>query len=247
MPKLQAKELTVRYGRGRLIEHINVQFEEGRICALIGPASAGKTTLLRVFNRLLEERAGLKVSGIVTLDGVSIYDLDILELTRRVGMVFPEPTPFAGSIEDNIAYGLRIRGEKDKGVIRDAVEAALREVDLWNLRNSLHMHASGLTIEQQQRLCIARTLALKPEVVLMDEPLQCIDAGARSHVEGIIEEMRGRYTVVMSSTNMELVGRISDDAAFILDGELLEFGPTEVMFTRPRHKRTINFITGRLT
>ncbi len=244
--KLSTRALCVFIGRQQILGPIDLSLEDGRLTALIGPQSAGKTTLLRALNRLMDERSGARVTGSILLDGQSIDAIDHRTLTSRIGMIFPEPAIFPGTVLENLAYGLRLRGVRDKALWRLAAEHALREALLWNeLKDQLNHPASELSAEQKQRLCVARTLTLNPEILLLDEPWSSIDVGSRSRLEELVRELRGRYTILATVSDMNLAGRISDDAAFLLGGKIIEHGPTEELFYRPKDQRTGAFITGR--
>ena len=245
--KLETEALCVFAGRKQILGPIDLSLEAGRFTSLIGPQSAGKTTLLRALNRLMDERSGARVTGKVLLDGKDIYAKpDRISLTQRVGMVFPEPAVFSGTIWDNVSYGLRLRGVRDKGLLRLKIEEALQEAHLWQeVKDILHHPARELSADRQQRLCFARVFALSPEVLLLDEPFSGIDIGSRSRLEELLHSLRGRYTVLAALGELDTAGRLSDDAAFLLDGIVIEHGPAEEIFTRPKDSRTSDYITGR--
>lgn len=245
--KLVTKALCVFAGRRQILGPIDLALGDGRLTALIGPQSAGKSTLLRALNRLVDERSGARVTGSVLLGGKDIYaDPDRRTLTERIGMIFPEPVIFPGTVLDNVSYGLRIRGIKDRSLWHLKAEEALQEAQLWQeVKDGLHRPARDLTPDQQQRLCFARVFALNPEVLLLDEPFAGIDFGSRSRLEELIRSLHGRYTVLAALGGLDIAGRLADDAAFLLDGVVVEHGPAEELFTRPRDSRTEDYITGR--
>lgn len=245
--KLAADALCVFAGRRQILGPIDLELGEGRLTALIGPQSAGKTTFLRALNRLMDERSGARVTGRALLDGRDIYgEIDRRELTARVGMVFPEPVIFPGTVLDNVAYALRIRGIKDKALWMLKAEEALQEANLWQeVKDILNRPARELSVERQQRLCFARVLTLSPEVLLLDEPFTGIDVGSRSRLEELIRSLSGRYTLLAALGDLDVAGRLADDAAFLLDGRIVEHGPAEELFTRPKDARTGDYITGR--
>lgn len=245
--KLATEALCVFIGRRQILGPIDLTIEEGRLTAVIGPQSAGKTTFLRALNRLVDERSGARVTGHAYLDGKDIYqDFERTALTARVGMIFPEPVIFPGTILDNLAYSLRIRGIRDRAIWSLKAEEALRQAMLWQeLKDRLHRPAKDLTADQKQRLCFARTFMLSPEVLLLDEPFDGIDTGSRSLLEELIRSLSGRYTVLAALGDLDQASRLADDAAFLLDGEVVEHGPAEELFYRPRDSRTEAYITGR--
>jgi phosphate transport system ATP-binding protein len=218
------------------------------ITAIIGPSGCGKSTLLRCFNRLNELISSVRTSGQILLDGTDIFreGMELTNLRKRVGMVFQRPNPFPLSIADNVAYGPRIHGKADKSDLAGIVESSLRATLLWDdLKDKLHRPALSLSPEQQQRLCISRLVAIEPEVLLMDEPCSALDPIATQHIEELMQELAARYTIVIVTHNMQQATRVSKEIGFMLLGELVEFGPTEVIFTRPSDKRTDEYVTGR--
>ena len=246
--KVSVRDLNVYYGSNHAIQDASLDIEHNQVTALIGPSGCGKSTFLRAVNRLHDLTPSARVSGIVELDGVNIYSrqVDPIVMRRRVGMVFQRPNPFPMSIFDNVAYGLRVNGERDAGRIAAAVEDSLRNAALWDeVKERLGDSGIALSGGQQQRLCIARVLALKPEVILMDEPASALDPIATVKIEELIAQLRRLYTVVIVTHSMAQAGRVSDRTAFFLDGSIIEVGPTNKIFTRPKDRRTEDYITGR--
>ncbi|HSA96033.1 MAG TPA: phosphate ABC transporter ATP-binding protein PstB [Acidobacteriota bacterium] len=237
--------------RGRpvlALDGVSVEVREREFLALLGPSGCGKSTFIRTLNRMNDVIAGAWVDGKILLDGQDINapDIDVVELRRRVGMVFQKPNPFPKTIYDNIAYGLRINGMRDKRKIEETVEMSLRGAALWDeVKDRLDDNAFALSGGQQQRLCIARSLAVEPEVILFDEPCSAIDPIATAKVEDLIERLKARYTVVIVTHNMQQAARVSDYTAFIMLGELVEFDRTDKIFTNPANKLTEDYITGR--
>jgi phosphate transport system ATP-binding protein len=246
--KIETKGLNLHYGGFHALIDVNIRIRPSTITAIIGPSGCGKSTLLRCFNRLNELIPTVKTGGQITLDGESIYEkaLPLTELRKRVGMVFQRPNPFPLSIYDNIAYGPRVHGVRAKGRLDAIVESSLRATLLWeDLKDRLGKHALALSPEQQQRLCISRLAAIEPEVLLMDEPCSTLDPVATQHIEELMRELSSRYTIVIVTHNMQQATRVSTEIGFMLLGELVEFGETEVIFTRPSDKRTEEYVTGR--
>lgn len=246
--KFSVKNLDLYYGSFQALKKINMNIREHAITALIGPSGCGKSTFLKTLNRMNDFVRDCRITGDVLLDGQDIYkgNIDAITLRQRVGMVFQQPNPFPKSIYDNVAYGPRIRGIKNKNQLDEIVETSLREVGIWDeMKDRLHKSALGLSGGQQQRLCIARTIAVKPEVVLMDEPTSALDPISTSKIEDLAVEMKGKYTVVIVTHNMQQAARISDDTAFFLVGEMVEFGDTRSVFAYPKDKRTEDYISGR--
>jgi len=242
-------DLSMSYGGdGWTIRDISLDIRKHQVTAFIGPSGCGKSTLLRCFNRLNDLIEGMRLQGSITLDGVSIYDprLDITELRKRVGMVFQRSNPFPKSIYENVAYGPRIAGMRSKRALDDIVERSLRRAALWDeVSDRLQDSALGLSGGQQQRLCIARALAVEPEVILMDEPCSALDPIATTKIEALIYELKEHYTIVIVTHNMQQAARVSDWTAFLYLGRLIEFGPTDRIFTTPEKKETEDYITGR--
>jgi len=248
MIKIEARKLNFYYGAHHALKDINIVIKERQITALIGPSGCGKSTFLRTLNRLNELIPDTRVEGTVTLDGEDIYreSTDVVSLRQRVGMVFQRPNPFPKSIFENIAFGPRVLGVRRKGEIEEKVEESLKAAALWpEVSERLHTNALGLTLGQQQRLCIARVLAVQPEVILMDEPCSALDPVATLKVEELMQELKKNYTIVIVTHNMQQAARTSDWTGFFLLGELLEYGPTADVFTRPKDQRTENYVTGR--
>jgi phosphate transport system ATP-binding protein len=246
--KIQARNLDFYYGPVRALKNVTIDCHDRKVTAIIGPSGCGKSTFIRTLNRMNDVIPGARVEGKILLDGSDIHapDVDVVELRRRVGMVFQKPNPFPKSIFDNIAYGLRINGLKDKRKLEETVERSLRGAALWDeVKDRLDANAFALSGGQQQRLCIARALAVEPEVILFDEPCSAIDPIATAKVEDLIEKLKTRYTVVIVTHNMQQAARVSDYTAFMMLGELVEFDVTEKIFTNPANKLTEDYITGR--
>lgn len=247
-PKVKVTNLNFYYGTKWALKDINIEIKPNSVTALIGPSGCGKSTFLRTLNRLNDLIEGVKISGEVLLDGENIYapHIDPISLRRRVGMVFQQPNPFPMSIYDNVAYGPRIHGIKRKEQLDAIVESSLKRAALWDeVADRLHRPALGLSGGQQQRLCIARLLAVEPEVVLMDEPSSALDPISTLKIEELIRVLKGSYTIVIVTHNMQQAARVSDYTAFFLNGEIIEYDDTEIIFTRPRDQRTEDYITGR--
>lgn len=247
MFKLEAKNANLWYGEKQALKDISLVIEPNTVTAFIGPSGCGKSTLLRCFNRMNDLIENTKIKGEFLLDNEDVYkDMDIYELRKRVGMVFQKPNPFPKSIFDNVAYGLRIIGEKNKTVIKDKVELSLKNSALWEEVNDiLHKSALSLSGGQQQRLCIARTLAIEPTVVLMDEPASALDPISAAKIEDLIYELKKKFTIVIVTHNMQQAARVSTKTAFFYLGELIEFDDTKKIFTNPQNERTQNYVTGR--
>ena len=245
---LEAKGFFVYYGPQAAVKDVDIKIPTGQVTAIIGPSGCGKSTFLRSINRMNELIPSCHVDGLLTLDGVDIYDsrMDVVALRRRVGMVFQKPNPFPKSIFDNIAYGPRLAGTRNKRKLSEIVEKSLRGAALWEeVKDRLADNALGLSGGQQQRLCIARALAIEPEVLLMDEPASALDPRSTSRIEDLIGELSGDYTIVIVTHNMQQAARVSDYTAFFYEGDLVEFGATDQVFTNPRRKQTEDYITGR--
>lgn len=246
--KLGIRNLSVFFGEKQVLHGVTLDIPENRVTAIIGPSGCGKSTLLRSINRMNDFYENLRVQGEVLLDGESIYgdSVDPVALRRRIGMVFQRPNPFPKSIFENVAYGLRIQGWKNKKAIQERVEESLRAAALWEeVKDRLHASAFELSGGQQQRLCIARAIAVEPEILLMDEPASALDPIATARIEELIKKLRERYTIVLVTHNMQEAARVSDYTAFLLMGHLIEFGPTAQIFTNPRRKETEDYLTGR--
>ena len=247
MGKFTITNLDLYYSEFHALKHVNLDLPEKEITAFIGPSGCGKSTLLKSLNRMNDLVEGCRITGEVTLDGVNIYkNMDVNLLRKRVGMVFQKPNPFPMSIYDNIAYGPRTHGIKNKARLDDIVEKSLRDAAIWDeVKDRLKKSALGMSGGQQQRLCIARALAVQPDVLLMDEPTSALDPISTSKVEDLALELKKQYTIIMVTHNMQQAVRISDNTAFFLLGEVIEFDKTEKLFSMPSDKRTEDYITGR--
>ncbi len=247
MSKFDIKNMNLYYGDFHAIKDVNLQIEEKEITAFIGPSGCGKSTVLKTLNRMNDLISDCRITGSITLDGQDIFNgMDVNLLRKRVGMVFQKPNPFPMSIYDNIAYGPRTHGIHSKVRLDDIVEESLRKAALWDdVRDRLKKSALEMSGGQQQRLCIARALAVNPEVLLMDEPTSALDPISTSKIEDLAIELKNSYTIVMVTHNMQQAARISDKTAFFLLGEIVEFAPTDEMFSMPKDKRTEDYITGR--
>ncbi|MEG0133268.1 MAG: phosphate ABC transporter ATP-binding protein PstB [Clostridium sp.] len=247
MSIISTKDLNLYYGTSRALKNINIDIDKNSVTALIGPSGCGKSTFLRTLNRMNDLIDGVRIEGDVIFEDKNVYkDLNEIELRKRVGMVFQKPNPFPMSIYDNIAYGPRIHGIKDKKRLDEIVEKSLKGAALWDeVKDRLKKSAMGLSGGQQQRLCIARTIAVEPEVILMDEPTSALDPISTLKVEELMDVLKEKYTIVIVTHNMQQAGRISDKTAFFLNGEIVEYGKTEEMFHKPKDKRTEDYITGR--
>ena len=246
-PKFSIRDLDFYYDEFHALKNINMDIEANKITAFIGPSGCGKSTFLRTLNRMNDLIEGVKVDGKVQLDGVDIYkDVDVINLRRRVGMVFQKPNPFPMSIYDNVAYAPRIHGVRNKYDLDEIVESSLRQAAIWDeVKDRLKENALGMSGGQQQRLCIARALAVEPEVLLMDEPTSALDPIATMKIEELADQLKKDYTIVIVTHSMQQAGRISDNTAFFLMGELLEYNPTAKLFSNPEHQKTNDYITGR--
>ena len=247
-PKLASRDLELFYGTKRALHGITLEMPERQVTALIGPSGCGKSTFLRCFNRMNDLIPGVRIVGSATIDGNDLYGkhVDVVELRRRVGMVFQKSNPFPKTIYENIAFGPRIQGEKNKAKLDEIVERSLRNAALWDeVKDRLHTSALGLSGGQQQRLCIARALAIEPEVLLMDEPASALDPIATARIEELVHELKERYTIVIVTHSMQQAARVSDYTAFFYMGELVEFDRTETIFTNPKERRTEDYVTGK--
>lgn len=244
---LSIKNLNLHYGDFHALKNVNMEIPKNEITAYIGPSGCGKSTLLKTLNRMNDLVEGCKIDGDVRLDGVDIYkDINTNELRKRVGMVFQKPNPFPMSIYDNIAYGPRTHGIRSKAKLDEIVEKSLTDAAIWDeVKDRLKKSALGMSGGQQQRLCIARALAVEPEVLLMDEPTSALDPISTSKIEDLALELKKKYTIVIVTHSMQQATRISDKTAFFLLGEVIEFGDTEKLFSMPKDKRTEDYITGR--
>jgi len=246
--KMSAKVLNFYYDDFQALHEITLDFYENRVTALIGPSGCGKSTLLRCLNRMNDLIPYSRLNGKVLLDDEDIYDpsVDVVTLRRRIGMVFQKPNPFPKSIFENVAYGLRVNGVRDKSLITEKVETSIQRAALWDeVKDRLQESALGLSGGQQQRLCIARAMAVEPEVLLMDEPASALDPIATQKIEELIHELKERYTIIIVTHNMQQAARVSDVTAFFYLGKLIETDETDSLFTRPKLKQTSDYITGR--
>ena len=245
--KFSVKDLSLYYGDFKALKNINMEIQENEITAFIGPSGCGKSTFLKTVNRMNDLVDGVRIEGNITLDGVDIYkDIDVIDLRRRVGMVFQQPNPFPMTIYDNVAYGPRIHGVKKKSQLDDIVERSLRQAASWDeVKDRLKKNALGVSGGQQQRICIARALAVEPEVLLMDEPTSALDPISTMKIEDLALELKKNYTIIIVTHNLQQASRISDKTAFFLTGEVVEYGPTLQIFNNPVEKKTEEYITGR--
>lgn len=239
--------LNLHYGSFQALDNISMQVDKNSVTALIGPSGCGKSTFLKTLNRMNDLVEGVSISGEVRLDGVDIYeDVDLLKLRKKVGMVFQKPNPFPMSIYDNVAYGPRAHGIKNRAALNEIVEKSLRSAALWDeVKDRLDKSAMGLSGGQQQRLCIARALAVEPEVILMDEPTSALDPIATLKIEELINQLKEEYSIIIVTHSMQQAGRISDKTAFFLMGELIEYDTTSKIFSNPGQQQTEDYITGR--
>jgi len=247
MDKFTAENLNLYYGDFQALKNIGLNIPENEITALIGPSGCGKSTFLKTLNRMNDLVEGCKITGRVSLDGEDIYGgMDVNSLRKRVGMVFQKPNPFPMSVYDNIAFGLRTHGIRSRAKLDEIVETSLRNAAIWEeLKDRLKKSALGLSGGQQQRLCIARALAVQPEVILMDEPTSALDPISTNKIEDLVLDLKKDYTIVMVTHNMQQAARVSDNTAFFLLGEIIEYDKTEKLFSMPSDKRTEDYITGR--
>ncbi|MFW5489155.1 MAG: phosphate ABC transporter ATP-binding protein PstB [Desulfovibrio sp.] len=246
--KMSAQKLNFYYGNFKALDAINLDFNENQVTALIGPSGCGKSTFLRCLNRMNDLIPGTRVEGSLTLDDGQLYDpkVDVVELRRRVGMVFQKPNPFPKTIFENVAYGLRVNGIHDQNLIAERVEVSLKGAALWDeVKDRINESALGLSGGQQQRLCIARAMAVEPEVLLMDEPCSALDPIATQKIEELIFELKKNFTIIIVTHSMQQAARVSDVTAFFYMGKLIETDKTETLFTRPKNKQTEDYITGR--
>ena len=246
--KMNIKNLNLYYGDHQALYDVSLEVPENHVVALIGPSGCGKSTFLRTLNRMNDLIEGVRIDGEIQLDGESIYQekMDLVELRKRVGMVFQRPNPFPMSIYDNVAYGCRVHGLNDRKKLDEIVERSLRGAALWDeVKDRLKSSAMGMSGGQQQRPCIARVMAVEPEVVLMDEPCSALDPISTMKIEEMVAELKKKYTIVMVTHNMQQAARVSDETAFFLNGKLIEHDKTDVIFTKPRDKKTEDYITGR--
>lgn len=244
---LKIKNLNLWYSENHALKNINIEIPEKKITALIGPSGCGKSTFLKSLNRMNDLIEGCRIEGEITLDGVDVYNnIDVNILRKKVGMVFQKPNPFPMSIYDNIAYGPRIHGIKSKVQLDEIVERSLKQAAIWSeCKDRLKKSALSMSGGQQQRLCIARALAVEPEILLMDEPTSALDPISTSKIEDLVSELKEKYTIITVTHNMQQAARIADKTAFFLTGEIVEYDETEKMFSTPQDKRTEDYITGR--
>jgi len=250
MVKVEVKDLKVWLGKNFIIKGINLEILENSVTSIIGPSGCGKSTFLRSINRMNDLISDANIEGEIMIDDKNIYDPDVnvFDLRRKVGMVFQKPNPFPKSIYENIAYGLKIHGTKDRNKIDEIVEKSLRDANLWDeVKDKLFENAFALSGGQQQRLCIARAIAIKPEVILMDEPASALDPIATNSLERLIVELRKNYTIVIVTHNIQQAARVSEYTAFLYLGELVEFNKTEKIFTMPKDKKTEEYVSGRFS
>jgi phosphate transport system ATP-binding protein len=248
MLNIQTDNLNLWYGDFHALINVSAAFAEKQITAIIGPSGCGKSTLLRTFNRMNDLIEGVRTTGKILIDDENIFDrnADLVALRKKVGMVIQRPNPFPLSIYENIAFGLKIHGSVIRNMLDETVRQSLEQVGLWNdLKDKLKKPAFSLSLEQRQRLCIARLVAVKPKVLLMDEPCSALDPQATAGVEELMRELKHNYTIIIVTHNMQQAARVSDETGFMLLGELIEFGKTEEIFTTPKDKRTEDYITGR--
>ena len=247
MSKISIRNMNLHYGDFHALKNVNLDIEKNKITAFIGPSGCGKSTLLKSINRMNDLVEGCRIDGTLLLDGEDIYkNVDVNVLRKRVGMVFQKPNPFPMSIYDNITYGVKCQGIKKKEILDEIVERSLKQAALWDeVKDRLHDSAYGLSGGQQQRLCIARCIAMEPEVILMDEPTSALDPIATSKIEALIETLKKDYTIIIVTHSMQQAARVSDDTAFFLMGEIIEFDKTKKIFQNPKDQRCEDYITGR--
>jgi len=246
--KIKVENINFFYGKSHALKNISMDIYENRVTAIIGPSGCGKSTFIRLFNRMNDLIPRTLFEGKIFLDGKDIYrqKVDVVDIRRRVGMVFQKPNPFPKSIFDNISYGLRVNGMKDKNMIEKRVVKSLKDAAIWNeVKDRLHESALGLSGGQQQRLCIARCLAVEPEVILFDEPAASLDPISTKKIEELIEKLRKEYTIVIVTHNMQQAARISQYTVFLYLGKLIEYAPTDELFTVPKNKMTEDYLTGK--
>ncbi len=246
--KIQVNDLSLYYGEKKALKEISMQIPANKVTALIGPSGCGKSTFLRCINRMNDLIPSVKITGELLVEGIDIYDknVDVVNIRKKIGMVFQKSNPFPKSIYENIAYGPRINGIKDKTQLDEIVETSLRQAAIWDeLKDRLGDSAMGLSGGQQQRLCIARTLAVSPDIILMDEPASALDPISTSKIEELVHALKEQYTIIIVTHNMQQAARTSDHTAFFYMGELIEMGKTNAIFTKPEKKQTEDYITGR--
>jgi phosphate transport system ATP-binding protein len=245
--KFSVTDLDLYYGEFQALKKVNMEIRKNEITAFIGPSGCGKSTFLKTINRMNDLVEGVKINGKIYMDGIDIYhDIDVIKLRSRVGMVFQQPNPFPMSIYDNVAYGARIHGIKKKSRLDEIVEKSLKQAAIWDeVKDKLKKNAQAVSGGQQQRICIARTLAVEPDVILMDEPTSALDPISTLKIEDLAVELKKDYTIIIVTHNMQQASRISDKTAFFLTGEVIEFGETDQIFNNPVNKKTEDYITGR--
>ena len=246
--KIQVEDLLLYYGEKKALNGISLQIPSNKVTALIGPSGCGKSTFLRCINRMNDLIPGVKITGEMLVEGVDIYDkdVDVVNIRKKIGMVFQKSNPFPKSVYENVAYGPKINGIKNKAQLDEIVEVSLRKAAIWEeLKDRLTESALGLSGGQQQRLCIARTLAVSPDIILMDEPASALDPLSTSKIEELVHELKEQYTIIIVTHNMQQAARTSDHTAFFYMGELIEMGKTKDIFTKPEKKQTEDYITGR--
>lgn len=246
--RIEVEDLNVYFGEAHILKDINLKIRKNKVTSLIGPSGCGKSTFIRTLNRMNDLIDTFKHDGTVLLDGKDIYDhkVDVVDLRKKIGMVFQKPNPFPKSIFDNVAYGLRIHGISNKDVLTERIEESLKAAALWDeVKDKMDMSAMGLSGGQQQRLCIARTIAVNPEVILMDEPASALDPISTTKIEDLIHKLKKDYTIIIVTHNMQQATRVSKYTAFFLNGEIIESGLTDRLFMEPEDKRTEDYITGR--
>ncbi len=245
--KFSVTDLDLFYGEFQALKKVNMEIRKNEITAFIGPSGCGKSTFLKTINRMNDLVEGVKINGKIYMDGIDIYhDIDVIKLRSRVGMVFQQPNPFPMSIYDNVAYGARIHGIKKKSRLDEIVEKSLKQAAIWDeVKDKLKKNAQAVSGGQQQRICIARTLAVEPDVILMDEPTSALDPISTLKIEDLAVELKKDYTIIIVTHNMQQASRISDKTAFFLTGEVIEFGETDQIFNNPVNKKTEDYITGR--
>ncbi|GEL10063.1 phosphate ABC transporter ATP-binding protein, PhoT family [Flavobacterium glycines] len=246
--KIQVNDLSLYYGEKKALKEITMQVPANKVTALIGPSGCGKSTFLRCINRMNDLIPSVSITGQMLVEGVDIYDknVDVVNIRKKIGMVFQKSNPFPKSIYENVAYGSRINGINDKNTLDEIVETSLRQAAIWDeLKDRLGDSALGLSGGQQQRLCIARTLAVSPDIILMDEPASALDPISTSKIEELVHELKEQYTIIIVTHNMQQAARTSDHTAFFYMGELIEMGKTNEIFTKPEKKQTEDYITGR--
>ena len=245
---ITAKDVRLKYGDYEALHGINLNFNEKELTALIGPSGCGKSTFLRCLNRMNDDIENINITGEIMFEGQDIYSskMDLVELRKNVGMVFQQPTPFPFSVYDNVAYGLKIAGVKDKELIDQRVEESLKQAAIWKeTKDNLNRNAQAFSGGQQQRICIARALAIRPKVVLLDEPTSALDPISSSEIEETLMDLKHQYTFIMVTHNLQQAGRISDQTAFLMNGDLIEAGKTEEMFIAPKKQITSDYLNGR--